>query len=649
MVGKQVGGDLYLHRVSLRHALNRDRDLIANFEPKLSQDELDWNVVRISRDNIAFLRYQDFMQHSFPELQKSVRFEIIDGKKSVKDFSSYRNPPILHRKELLLPKDHPNYQLYSSLTSNLEKFNLFFDAHKIGFRNQWESRLEENGVQVKDHEVLIVDKSSSLQIERHRTALVRYQLSQPVQLLNQWGLLGSGSSFFDYGCGRGDDVTALRAAGLIAHGWDPHYAPDSSKMPSEIVNLGFVLNVIENTTERERVLMNAWQLTQKVLSVAVLNPYSPPLDNARKFKDGIITSRNTFQKYFTQVELKSLIQSTLNAEPIAIGPGIFWVFKDEIALQEFLIAKVSRKRTTSINFERRQIHTAQSKLGSRFEEVRPALENLSSDVMHLGRPLHDSEVSPELRDSFKAHNIGLSAAQKFCLQNLCDHQQMADIAKERRDDLLLYFASEIFSRHKPYRKLPSQLQQDIKFFWGSYLNAQEEARDLLFSVGDESKIRHAAQIAADGGCAFFLPGSKLQFHQSAIGKIPLILRCYLSCASVLIGDIKDADLIKIHVESKSLSLLYYEDFGLRLPVLSKRLKIDLRGQDVKYYTYGKENKQYLYIKSRFIPKDFDGFDAQLEFDNMLLGLPEQFDFSGLGPSAEEFDLFLRSAGGFGLM
>jgi DNA phosphorothioation-associated putative methyltransferase len=645
MVGKQVGGDLYLHRKSLGYARTKDRDLIENFELKLSQDELDWNVVRISSDNIAFLWYKDFMEQPFPELRKSVRFEIFDEQKSVKDFSSYSNPPILHRKELLLPRDHPNFQLYSSLTSTLEQMNLFFDSHKIGFRNQWESRLEENGVKVKDHEVSVVDTHASLQIERHRTALVRYQLSQPVQLLNQWGLLAIGASFFDYGCGRGDDVAALRDAGVVANGWDPHYASDASKIPSEVVNLGFVLNVIEDVTERELVLKNAWQLTRKVLSVAVLNPYSLPLDKARKFKDGVVTSRNTFQKYFTQTELKCFIESNINAEPIAIAPGIFWVFKDQIALQEFLIAKVSRRRNRSLNFAQRPIRIAQIKLETRFEKARPALEHLSSDLMDLGRPLHDNEVSQELRNALNAHNISLSAAQNFCLQNICDRQQMAGVANERRDDLLLYFAGEIFRRQKPYRELPPRLQQDIKFFWGSYLNAQEDARNLLFSVGDKNKIRDAAHIAVDDGHGYLLPGSKLQFHRSVLGKIPLILRCYVACASVLIGDVEDADLIKIHVSSRKLSLLYFEDFSVPLPVLTKRVKIDLQALDVSHYEYSSSDKQYLYLKSRFIPEDFDGFESQVKFEKALLSMAGQFDFSELGPSAEEFDAFLRQLGG----
>jgi hypothetical protein len=153
MVGKRVAGDLYLHRVSLNQARRRDKEIALAFERLLSQDEIDWNVVRIGNDSISFLKYQDFFQNAFPALLRSVRFEIVDGKKLVKDFSSYKNRPILHRKELLLPDDHPSFEYFSNLTNALEKLNLFFDAHKIGFHDQWERRLAEHGVRIEEHEV----------------------------------------------------------------------------------------------------------------------------------------------------------------------------------------------------------------------------------------------------------------------------------------------------------------------------------------------------------------------------------------------------------------------------------------------------------------------------------------------------------------
>jgi hypothetical protein len=45
---------------------------------------------------------------------------------------------------------------------------------------------------------------------------------------------------------HGDDVAALVGAGFEAFGWDPHYAQNGGRASADVVNLGFVLNVIED-------------------------------------------------------------------------------------------------------------------------------------------------------------------------------------------------------------------------------------------------------------------------------------------------------------------------------------------------------------------------------------------------------------------
>ena len=49
----------------------------------------------------------------------------------------------------------------------------------------------------------------------------------------------------DYGCGKGDDVRELEAHEIDVSGWDPTHNPEGALINSDIVNLGFVLNVIE--------------------------------------------------------------------------------------------------------------------------------------------------------------------------------------------------------------------------------------------------------------------------------------------------------------------------------------------------------------------------------------------------------------------
>ena len=58
----------------------------------------------------------------------------------------------------------------------------------------------------------------SAEVQRHRTAMVRHTLSQPMSLAVRHGLVRPGVTVFDYGCGQGDDLRALAAAGIEANG-----------------------------------------------------------------------------------------------------------------------------------------------------------------------------------------------------------------------------------------------------------------------------------------------------------------------------------------------------------------------------------------------------------------------------------------------
>src|SRR5262245_1446885 len=104
-------------------------------------------------------------------------------------------------------------------------------------------------------------------IPRHRTALSRGALSKPIRYAIADGLLTPGATVLDYGCGRGSDVARLRALGHECLGWDPHLAPDGPLQISQVVNLGYVVNVIESQTERAEALTRAWSLTSGVLIV----------------------------------------------------------------------------------------------------------------------------------------------------------------------------------------------------------------------------------------------------------------------------------------------------------------------------------------------------------------------------------------------
>jgi hypothetical protein len=69
-------------------------------------------------------------------------------------------------------------------------------------------------------------------------------------LMLRMGMLTESGSVFDYGCGQGDDVATLQANGYEAFGWDPHFKQNGERREADLVNLGFVLNVIESVPER---------------------------------------------------------------------------------------------------------------------------------------------------------------------------------------------------------------------------------------------------------------------------------------------------------------------------------------------------------------------------------------------------------------
>ena len=66
------------------------------------------------------------------------------------------------------------------------------------------------------------------------------------------------------------DIEALVSLGYSATGWDPAFHPSGAKVESDVVNLGYVLNVIERPQERVHVLHDAFQLAQRLLIVSTM-------------------------------------------------------------------------------------------------------------------------------------------------------------------------------------------------------------------------------------------------------------------------------------------------------------------------------------------------------------------------------------------
>ncbi len=310
----------------------------------------EFNVVKFRTDELklSFLDYPDFMDVAHPALRHAVTIDLVTGRARHTDYSANLNPPILHRKEAFLLPHHSARTRFEALTRAEEAEGLYAHAASIGFKLNWERLLNEKGLIIRGHQLERRQKNSFLatgqepRIERHKTAMTRYDLSKPVKTLLEYGMLKAGTTFFDYGCGQGSDVRGLQALGHRALGWDPVYQKQTLKQESEIVNLGYVLNVIENPAERLDALVDAYRHSKRLLVVSGLIKETVESHRREQYQDGILTRRNTFQKCFEQQELHQYIEDALDITAIPVALGIFYVFRNPAEQQDFLSARSRR-------------------------------------------------------------------------------------------------------------------------------------------------------------------------------------------------------------------------------------------------------------------------------------------------------------------
>jgi DNA phosphorothioation-associated putative methyltransferase len=474
-----------------------------------------------------------------------------------------------------------------------------------------------------------------------------------VQSLIRDALLRHGKTFFDYGCGRGDDVATLQANGFDATGWDPYYSPDGERRAAHIVNLGFVINVIEDRAERIEALEVAFALTDDVLAVATMLAVARASDAGRSYRDGIVTRRNTFQKFYGQAELQQFIESVLDQDAYPAAPGVFYVFKNRLIEQSYLLGKCSdrsRAARARLNFlvpvrERQKgtparIRTDRSAPVTSHEGV-GYLDLLWNKCLELGR----TPICDEFPDVDQAQHLfgSTKRALTTCL-SLNDAQALTRAAYSRQNDILVMLALQFFGQRRRFTQLEPQLQNDVKEFFGSFNAAEVKARHLLFSVQDTDTIRQACDEAAALGLGWLETGHSLQLHTSLVERLPAALRVYLGCATALAGSMGSFDLVKAHIESGKVSLMAFDDFTNKpLPALMSRIKVRLRDQDLDIFDYKDPYlPPLLYNKSRYINEEFPRYAEQVAFEEALeaLGL---FDLSGYGPEEKEFHRLLGLA------
>ncbi len=425
-------------------------------------------------------------------------------------------------------------------------------------------------------------------ILRHKTAIRRGDLSRPVKCLLRDGLVGKDVTFFDYGCGRGEDIELLNAEGIVCSGWDPAYRPDAPLIESDVVNLGYVINVIENPGERTATLLRAWELCRQLLIVSAQVLVAGRGKEPVEFGDGVLTGRGTFQKYYDQAELKSYLEAQLPAEAIPAGIGIFYLFKDQARQQDFLAHR----------FRRREILPRRRIAQLRLEETRQALEPMMEAVAALGR-LPDPVEFPAAQTVIE--RFGSLKRAFAAIQRITGTESWEAITRRRREDLLVYLALARFRKRPSFSQLPLTLQRDMKAFFGSYTKACAEADALLFNAGDAGAVDETCKRSTVGK---LLPDD-LYVHRSALDSLEPLLRIYEGCGREYLGEVEGANIIKIHRRSGKLSYLVYPDFeNDPHPALLRSVRVNLRTRQIDCNDYSQStNPPVLHRKDTFVGPD----------------------------------------------
>lgn len=451
-------------------------------------------------------------------------------------------------------------------------------------------------------------------VARHRTAIHRSSLSRPLRLAREHGILTTERTILDYGCGHGEDVTALCTEGFLARGWDPVHQPAGDRSVAAVVNLGYVVNVIEDPDERAQALRDAWSLAERVLVVSARLTFE---DHATGeiFGDGVITRRRTFQKYYEQEELRTFIATALGVEPVPAAPGTFYAFRDEEEREAFRASRF-----------RQRISAPRLRVADRlYQEHRALFDRLVSSLQERGR-LPVGEEARDHDDLIAA--VGSLRRSYQVLVRVFGSEHWDDVRRRRADDLLVYLALARFRGRPRPRSLSETMHADVTAFFGRYTTACAQADDLLFAAGKTDRVEDAVSATGFGK----VTPTAIYVHRDGLHRLPAVLRVYEGCAQQLVGSVEGANIIKLYRREPKVAYLCYPTFDRDAhPALLGSLLVDLRSRSVHYRDFAaSENPPILHRKETFVPQDYELRDrfARLTAQEEQHGLLDQTETIG---------------------
>lgn len=274
----------------------------------------------------------------------------------------------------------------------------------------------------------------------------------------------------DYGSGRGGDVARLVRLGISAIGWDPQHGDTRPDKPRDVVTLTYVVNVIENPSERQNVLRDAWSLSGRCLVVSARLTWERKQVNGMALGDGTLTRKNTFQRLFSPAELRNLVEQTTGVRAISPVPGVAYAFRHDDDRLAYLARQV-----------------APDQVWQDGDDVQSAVAAVVDFLEQRGRMPELEETPYTLLPLLRT--VSSRQLAKLAFQG-ADPERVEQGRKHSMLNVLLLLGIEVFNGRGPLQSLSLPVQADIRTFFESYKDASRRADRLLFKLRDDTYLRN---------------------------------------------------------------------------------------------------------------------------------------------------------------
>jgi DNA phosphorothioation-associated putative methyltransferase len=402
----------------------------------------------------------------------------------------------------------------------------------------------------------------------------------PVRQCLKDNVITPSASVLDYGCGRGQDYLRLQQMGLEADGWDPFFAPENPLTEHDVVTLTYVLNVIENPTERTETLARAWGLAKKALMVSVRLKWEQSTLHGDDWGDGVVTSRETFQHLYSTGELRQAVEEITGARCVSPAPGIVYAFRRD----EDRFAYLARDTIADFDW-------AQS------TDYASALAEVIAFTEKRGRAPLFEEIPQELLPLLgKVSRSALLQA----IQKGADPDRVANGIRRATLDTLLYLGTSIFNGRAAFADLPLAIQADVKRCFKTYREACARADRLLGKIRDDTYIRGAMRNSPGK-----MTATALYVHRRAIPQMPVVLRLYEHCGFVAAGRPAEWNILKLDHRGRRVSWSSYPDFDTDPhPRLESIYGVEMTTLEAGFQSFRERaNRPLLHRKEEFLAPD----------------------------------------------